>query len=983
MQTLITGDLHLTARPEEDYRWAVFPYLKRQAEKHGARQLILLGDVTDRKDHHPARLVNRLMEELLALDLNEIFWVAGNHDFADPAQPFFKWIGMVPGLWFFHEPALVTCGGMDALFLPSTANPLEEWKDLNWDAADATFMHQPSLGAALSNGSKIGNDDPAAAGLISFLRARTKKPIFSGDIHTPQQCGPIIYLGSPHPVHFGDSFSPRIGLLSVTSSDMAFKSIERKSLRRMTLTLAGWDEGSKSEILEARPGDHLKVYVSLPRSLFGQWEAIRAEIKDTAAQAGAVLYGSFLLPDEAPAAAAARTAPAKGKAARRPELQIQRFLSNRELPDADKLALVGEELYARAAKASPAPTRAAGDLEFISLRIEGFKSFLEPQRVSFVGGPGCLFLSGRNEVEPKLGANGVGKSSLWDALCWCLWGKTSRGAFGPTLKNWEGSSPCQVKVALTKGGQRYDILRTQSPNTLQVVVNRAEVLTVTQEELSQYLGLSLDEFLLSGLMSQFGKYFVDLRESERLDVFSAALGLDVWEAASESAAAAAKALATEQDVQRQARAKVEGRLEFAKESLTNAAAAVASAEAKLAAVTASADLGKAAEAVEDWRAEAEGFSALGLRYQRDLAAREKQIGAAEAAARAFEEAEVYPAQTVLSRAQAQHSGFLSSRRDLVAAGSCPTCKQEVSEEHVESLRKKADRLVREAAAAESTAKTKLEKAREGHRLLVAKVSALREERQQLLATQANTTKALSEARGKLAVAEKRHRELQDVEINAKSEVSKAEKALEAARASVLVAEEKLSERVAAETALAAKSGGIEFWRKGFRELRFWLVGEALTELTVGSNNALEQLGLVGWSIAFDVERQTQSGNVSRGFHVFVSAPGSPPQTPWEAWSGGESQRLRLAVAVALSDLIGNRTGVRTSVEAWDEPASHLSDEGVADMLSFMFERARAEQKQIWIVDHHKALHGSFDAEYTIVKTAKGSVIEKRAENSGE
>ena len=60
-------------------------------------------------------------------------------------------------------------------------------------------------------------------------------------------------------------------------------------------------------------------------------------------------------------------------------------------------------------------------IELISIELACFKSFIAPQLITFEADKGLNFLGGLNKVHPRMGANGAGKSSLWDAMFWCFY----------------------------------------------------------------------------------------------------------------------------------------------------------------------------------------------------------------------------------------------------------------------------------------------------------------------------------------------------------------------------------------------------------------------------------------------------------------------------------------------------------------------------------------------------------------------------------
>jgi exonuclease SbcC len=165
---------------------------------------------------------------------------------------------------------------------------------------------------------------------------------------------------------------------------------------------------------------------------------------------------------------------------------------------------------------------------------------------------------------------------------------------------------------------------------------------------------------------------------------------------------------------------------------------------------------------------------------------------------------------------------------------------------------------------------------------------------------------------------------------------------------------------------------LQYWVKGFKELRLYLIAEAMQQLEIEVNSCLSQLGLRNWKILFEVDKETKSGDLRKGFNVKIISPHNSAPVPWESWSGGESQRLRIATTMGLANLIKTSTGSTFNLEVWDEPTQHMSEQGVMDLLDSLAERSRSLNKQIWIVDHRSLGYGDFDSIKTIVKSAKNT-----------
>jgi exonuclease SbcC len=238
--------------------------------------------------------------------------------------------------------------------------------------------------------------------------------------------------------------------------------------------------------------------------------------------------------------------------------------------------------------------------------------------------------------------------------------------------------------------------------------------------------------------------------------------------------------------------------------------------------------------------------------------------------------------------------------------------------------------------------------------------------------------AHSKARQELQKHERWLDELEDKHAALKAAVNPFDAIEEKTAAKLQTLSDERDDVQAQHDASDAKTRLYSFWARGFKDLRLQLIAEALTELEIEVNSSVEALGLVGWSLLFQVDRETKGGNVKRGFSVLVKSPHNDNPVPWEAWSGGETQRLRLAANMGLSDLIRSRTGATIPLEVWDEPTQGLSEQGVQDLLEALASRARVEQRTIWIVDHHSHAFGDFKGSALVVKAPSGSRIRQAA-----
>lgn len=265
MTSLIISDLHLSDNPLEEYRFYVFDWLEELKEQYDIENIFLLGDITEKKDHHSAKLVNMVAEELNALASNiyRLWILRGNHDGVDPSWPFFKFLQTNNRIMYITEP---TYAGSDYLFLPHSKDPANEWPDFIREYIEDTkfiFMHQTVKGAKSSNGFLLEGLDPNIFSKFNGL-------CFSGDIHTPQEVGSVIYVGSPYPVNFGDDFTGGAILLDGNK----WERIEYESIKRVMLDLDYTPE-VVNPLFEVDEGDQFKIRMKVNRSdsnSFNDWK---------------------------------------------------------------------------------------------------------------------------------------------------------------------------------------------------------------------------------------------------------------------------------------------------------------------------------------------------------------------------------------------------------------------------------------------------------------------------------------------------------------------------------------------------------------------------------------------------------------------------------------------------------------------------------------------------------------------------------------
>src|SRR5438552_2946032 len=123
------------------------------------------------------------------------------------------------------------------------------------------------------------------------------------------------------------------------------------------------------------------------------------------------------------------------------------------------------------------------NLDLETLELKGFQTFADEALEISELGNGLHFIRGKNLTEPSLGANDVGKTTLWRGLFWCWFGKTVDGLKAPDIKPWKLKEKTYVTTSLKIDNKPRVISRSLDPN--QLTIDGKEV---GQEQIDQLLG---------------------------------------------------------------------------------------------------------------------------------------------------------------------------------------------------------------------------------------------------------------------------------------------------------------------------------------------------------------------------------------------------------------------------------------------------------------------------------------------------------------
>lgn len=620
------------------------------------------------------------------------------------------------------------------------------------------------------------------------------------------------------------------------------------------------------------------------------------------------------------------------------------------------------------------------EFKFKQITINGFKSFKTKQTFQLDRAPGLYFIGGRNELKPRLGSNGVGKTTIWDAFVWCIEGKIIDEVEGNHLKSWAGGKICEVILDFEKNTNVCCLTRKQGPNSLTLSINGGKEETKSQAEIEAFFeGMDHEKLLYIAILGQGKGSFLDLTPTPQLNLMSSIIGLDFWERCSKIATEKNNALSGEGQRLLGNKTGLESKVtsiesnlielktkkvSFESEQKTQIKELETKADSVLFAVNKDEEKEKEfAEQVTTKKQELEPFNNDMERIHSNIDKINLDIKSVD--------------KNIAALKERKESLTKTFNKLKALTDKCPYCEQPVDADFIKAEKTKINKEIIEINKSSQSYQATITALEEQKKANLDKLALIDQEFQskQAEVSLLESQKTSITAAKVLKLQELRHvREaldrLKTQEDPYSSLLVKSQQDLESSRKEI----EQCSKNI---EQINRDILGISYWTKGFKELRLWVISDALEALGIESNNALSELGLPDWTLKFQMEKETTKGTLSKGFNVFVNSPDLKPGTfvPFKIWCGGETQRLKLATTIGLSSLISSYKGINLNIFVVDEPSIYLSDEGIEDLIRLLSEYAKANDKTIYWIDQRYLQSNLFDGTIKVVKTEEGSIIQ--------
>jgi DNA repair exonuclease SbcCD ATPase subunit len=631
-------------------------------------------------------------------------------------------------------------------------------------------------------------------------------------------------------------------------------------------------------------------------------------------------------------------------------------------------------------------------MRFVCVDIENYGPFRGKHSFQLTN-RGLVLVLGDNQDELRMNNNGSGKTSLFDAVDWCLWGVVPKRDHADSIvhNRVEKGEGADVTVHLVDESElpirirRYRGIKKK--NGVELVVGENDLTALdsreTQTLIERVLGMDREVYHASVYYAQEDKFnFADATDTERMDILTRVLQLE----------------------------SIDEYLDRAKEKVKTAEAYILGNKTRIASLEGELS-GLNPESFDHQASQWEEERAQSLReatrqlnehldqikaQQSTLAYEERcrtNLMVLEQAGNTVLDLSVFDYQISVARggertaeqkkaACAAEGKALRARFDKIKqtqVGNCSECGQPVTKEHLdveaaklepqlEQLRVQfleLEKQVRDASARVKEAEEQRETQRRIHyeadqvnRDKLAEARNLMAQVEQAKAYVKNAEAHCAHLRGLMAKTQQKVNPWRQKQ----AEVVERKQQLEAERGQLLATIQQQE----------FDCEYLRYWVEGFgaKGLKSYILDSRLQEMTDAANEWV--LLLTGGTMWVRFETQTQGRStkkLSNRINLRVwryNRDGTITEQGYRSWSGGEKQRVSWAVDFGLSRLVAARATKRYDMMILDEVFVHVDRAG-GEAVVEMLQKLGTEKSSIFVIEQNADFQNHFEQTIVIRK----------------
>lgn len=620
---------------------------------------------------------------------------------------------------------------------------------------------------------------------------------------------------------------------------------------------------------------------------------------------------------------------------------------------------------------------------------------------------GLVLVQGQNDSDTSANSNGAGKSSIVDAISWCLYGETARDISGDAVVNNVVGKDCFVKVEIQDDANNYVIIRhrksAKEKNNLYVFYSEPSMPLVdltkgtaalTQDLINKIVGCSYEVFVAAIYSGQ--EKMPDLpRMTDK------ALKTIVEEAAGIERLQAAYEIALVKSKKHQADfASAEYSLDFAEKDLEKLQGEKmwAEAEGVLFEGAKKKEIKECSDSIEKLQAELDAKKAVpshsssAIEEEMDeVITRSKSIETTNKAELSRLASEVAKHERLAAEASTKETMekkralSLKSELDNVAkrvGTPCSECGKEYHEEDIAEAKANAERNFKESLLSLKQLKALAEDAQNALKIahseqenfkatmlstseLLKRYNVLNAERERIVKEQDAVSKIASDI---VTLQSKIENIKEQITSSPYANIVKAKEADITNRTEEL---KTLSDslKVIKERLEIANNAVDVFGRAGVRAHILDTVTPFLNERTAEYLGTLTDGNInASWSTL----SKTAKGELREKFQIAVSK--KVGSETFAGLSGGEKRKVRLSTAMALQDLVASRVSKPIEFQLWDEVDDALDVSGLERLMTILEKKGR--EKGTVLVISHNDLASYIDQSMTVTNSGGVSTVKE-------
>lgn len=587
-------------------------------------------------------------------------------------------------------------------------------------------------------------------------------------------------------------------------------------------------------------------------------------------------------------------------------------------------------------------------MEFKEIDLKNFLSY-QDQKFPFLGN-GLTLIEGHNKDEGD--SNGAGKSSLWDAISWCLFGQTVRGLKGDDVINRKFKKDCSVSLTLLSFGNRYRVVRNRkhSDNGDRLWVEghggitELGTLAQTQQWILDTFQIDFDLFRCTVLFAQGETFnFVDAGNKAQKEILSKVMKINYDKFLANTKAKIKTLSQSIQDAEREL-VSIEARMDVDFEEIEEKIRQWDEGrEERLARLRAEIEkYNKELKELKDKSKPTDKINSMLKRVQADIKAKRMGVGDLEEECNELKVKLHY------------YESELRKGEELEGQEECPKCKSKITCLNQEWILDSKNNMDKYKALVQSK-NAEIKEIREDINGMSDKLEKLRT----LLSQQETLNKQISIVEGRIESLDQDYLNKEKEENPYRDELNRKKKLVETLTAQ---AKEKETEIVNYNKLMPF----YDFWINAFGDsgIKSFVFDLICSNLTNRANGYLNLLSGGAFAISFDTQKLTKSGEIREKFDCVVSK--DDQKVDYASCSGGEKRRISLAVDMALSSIMSDYHGSKFNVVCFDEQDGFLDTQGRKHYLNLL--KTISKEKAVFVVAHDNEFKGYFDNILTVEKS---------------